>query len=80
MLGLMFVGLHVGIAMLATGVLGTVIYFGPPVLLSYGTSLWAVMNDFLLTTIPLFVLLENFCFVLVTRNMYESLTDWLSEC
>ncbi len=57
MLGLMFVGLHVGIAMLATGVLGAMIYFGPPVLLSYGTNLWAVMNDFLLTTIPLFVLL-----------------------
>ena len=34
MLGLMFVGLHVGIAMLATGVLGAMIYFGPPVLLS----------------------------------------------
>ena len=29
MLGLMFVGLHVGIAMLATGVLGAMIYFGP---------------------------------------------------
>ena len=51
MLGLMFVGPHVGIAMLVTGVLGAMIYFGPPVLLSYGTSLWAVMNDSLLTTI-----------------------------
>ena len=80
MLGLMFVGLHVGIAMLATGVLGAMIYFGPPVLLSYGTSLWAVMNDFLLTTIPLFVLLgEILLRAGITRNMYESLTDWLSR-
>ncbi|MEL6521490.1 MAG: TRAP transporter large permease, partial [Pseudomonadota bacterium] len=55
MLGLMFVGLHVGIAMLAVGVLGALVYFGPPVLLSFGTNLWSVMNDFLLTTIPLFV-------------------------
>ena len=80
MLGLMFVGLHVGIAMLVTGVLGAMIYFGPPVLLSYGTSLWAVMNDFLLTTIPLFVLLgEILLRAGITRNMYESLTDWLSR-
>ena len=80
MLGLMFIGLHVGIAMLATGVLGAIIYFGPPVLLSYGTNLWAVMNDFLLTTIPLFVLLgEILLRAGITRNMYSSLTDWLSR-
>ena len=80
MLGLMFIGLHVGIAMLATGVLGTLVYFGPPVLLSFGTNLWAVMNDFLLTTIPLFVLLgELLLRAGITRNMYESLSDWLSR-
>ena len=80
MLGLMFIGLHVGIAMLTTGVLGALIYFGPPVLLSFGTNLWAVMNDFLLTTIPLFVLLgELLLRAGITRNMYASLTDWLSR-
>lgn len=80
MLGLMFIGLHVGIAMLATGVLGAMIYFGPPVLLSFGTNLWSVMNDFLMTTIPLFVLLgEVLLRAGITRNMYDSLTDWLSR-
>ncbi len=80
MLGLMFIGLHVGIAMLATGVLGALVYFGPPVLLSFGTNLWAVMNDFLLTTIPLFVLLgELLLRAGITRNMYDSLSDWLSR-
>jgi len=80
MLGLMFVGLHVGIAMLATGVLGALFYFGPPVLLSFGTNLWSVMNDFLLTTIPLFVLLgELLLRAGITRNMYDSLSDWLSR-
>jgi len=80
MLGLMFMGLHVGIAMLASGILGAVIYFGPPVLLSFGTNLWAVMNDFLLTTIPLFVLLgELLLRAGITRNMYDSLADWLSR-
>ena len=80
MLGLMFIGLHVGIAMLATGVLGALVYFGPPVLLSFGTNLWAVMNDFLLTTIPLFILLgELLLRAGITRNMYASLNDWLSR-
>ena len=80
MLGLMFIGLHVGVAMLATGVLGALVYFGPPVLLSFGTNLWSVMNDFLLTTIPLFVLLgELLLRAGITRNMYESLSDWLSR-
>lgn len=80
MLGLMFIGLHVGVAMLATGVLGALVYFGPPVLLSFGTNLWSVMNDFLLTTIPLFVLLgEILLRAGITQKMYDSLTDWLSR-
>jgi tripartite ATP-independent transporter DctM subunit len=80
MLGLMFIGLHVGVAMLATGILGAMVYFGPPVLLSFGTNLWSVMNDFLLTTIPLFVLLgELLLRAGITRNMYDSLSDWLSR-
>ena len=80
MLSLMFIGLHVGIAMLATGVLGALVYFGPPILLSFGTNLWAVMNDFLLTTIPLFVLLgEILLRAGITKNMYASLSDWLSR-
>ena len=80
MLGLMFIGLHVGVAMLATGVLGALVYFGPPVLLSFGTNLWSVMNDFLLTPIPLFVLLgELLLRAGITQKMYDSLTDWLSR-
>ncbi|MEM6624906.1 MAG: TRAP transporter large permease [Pseudomonadota bacterium] len=80
MLGLMFIGLHVGIAMLAIGVLGALVYFGPPVLLSFGTNLWSVMNDFLLTTIPLFVLLGELLLRSgITKNMYDSLSDWLSR-
>lgn len=80
MLGLMFIGLHVGIAMLAIGILGALVYFGPPVLLSFGTNLWSVMNDFLLTTIPLFVLLgELLLRAGITRNMYASLSDWLTR-
>ena len=80
MLGLMFIGLHVGVAMLATGILGALVYFGSAVVFSFGTNLWSVMNDFLLTTIPLFVLLgELLLRAGITRNMYESLSDWLTR-
>ena len=80
MLGLMFIGLHVGVAMLSIGVLGALVYFGPPVLFSFGTNLWSVMNDFLLTTIPLFVLLGELLLRSgITKNMYDSLADWLSR-
>ncbi len=80
MLGLMFSGLHVGIAMLFTGIIGAMVYFGPAVLFSFGTTLWSVMNDFLLTTIPLFVLLGELLLRSgITRNMYNSLSDWLNR-
>lgn len=80
MLGLMFIGLHVGVAMVVTGVLGAMVYFGPEVVTSFGTKLWSVMNDFLLTTIPLFVLLgELLLRAGITRKMYASLSDWLTR-
>lgn len=80
MLGLMFIGLHVGVAMIATGVLGALVYFGPEVVTAFGTKLWSVMNDFLLTTIPLFVLLgELLLRAGITKNMYASLSDWLTR-
>ena len=45
MLGLMFSGLHVGIAMLFTGVLGASVYFGPAVLFSFGTNRLTTFNE-----------------------------------
>lgn len=80
MLTLMFVGLHVGIAMLLTAVVGAQIYLGHEVLFSFGTNLWSVMNDFLLTTIPLFVLLGELLLRSgLTKKMYDSLSDWLTR-
>ena len=80
MLGLMFIGLHVGVAMLLTAVVGAQVYLGHQVLYSFGTNLWSVMNDFLLTTIPLFVLLGELLLRSgLTKKMYDSLADWLSR-
>ncbi|HIF10613.1 MAG TPA: TRAP transporter large permease subunit, partial [Sneathiellales bacterium] len=57
MLSLMALGLHVGVAMLITSIIGVLVFMGATPLESYGNQLWSYMNDFLLTSIPLFVLL-----------------------
>lgn len=80
MLALMFLGLHVAVAMLGVGVLGASLYLGPTVLNSFGTTMWSVTNDGILTAIPLFVLLGD---LLVrcgaTTRMYAALSDWLGR-
>ncbi len=79
MLGLMFVGMHVATAMFLSAALGALIYLGPAQILAFGTTLWAVMNDFILTAIPLFILLGELLMRSgVTHRMYDGLSDWLS--
>jgi len=79
MLGLMFCGIHIATTMLAISVIGAAIYLGPATILAFGTNLWAVMNDFLLTAIPLFVLLGELLLRSgITKRMYDGLADWLS--
>jgi C4-dicarboxylate transporter DctM subunit len=80
MLGLMFLGAHVATAMMAAAVLGAMVYLGPQLLLSFGVQLWANMNSFLLTAIPLFVLLGEILLRSgLTGRMYDGLSDWLTR-
>lgn len=79
MLGMMFLGLHVATAMFLIAAFGALAYLGPAQLLAFGTTLWAVMNDFILTAIPLFILLGELLLRSgVTQRMYEGLSDWLT--
>lgn len=79
MLGLMSLGLHVATAMFLVSVLGASIYLGPNILMTFGTQLWSTMNDFILTAIPLFILLGELLLRSgVTQRMYGSLSDWLN--
>lgn len=80
MLGLMFLGLHVGTVMFATGLIGSLIYFGMPAINAVGEQLWGAADDYLLLSIPLYILLGE---ILVrggaTDKMYRSLSDWLNR-
>jgi C4-dicarboxylate transporter DctM subunit len=79
MLGLMALGLHVAVAMLITSIVGVLVFMGSGPLESYGNQLWSIMNDFLLTSIPLFVLLGEILLRSgVTDRMYKTLSLWLS--
>ena len=68
MLAMMALGLHVAVAIFLTSVLAALVYFGPGLLDTFATQLWAVMNDFILTAIPLFVLLGE----LLMRGRYAT--------
>lgn len=80
MLGLMFLGLHVGTVMFVVGLVGASLYFGGPAIEAAGGQLWAAGEDYLLLSIPLYILLGE---ILVrggaTDKMYRSLADWLNK-
>ena len=79
LIGLMALGLHVAFVMFAISMLGAIFYLGTPAVLEFGTQYWGATNNFVLTAIPLFVLLGE---LLVrggfTDRMYRSLSDWLN--
>ncbi len=80
MLGLMFLGVHVATTMLVVGLLGATIHFGLPAFNALGEQLWAAGEDYLLLSIPLYILLGE---ILMrggaTDKMYQSLGDWLKR-
>jgi tripartite ATP-independent transporter DctM subunit len=80
MLGLMFVGLHVGTAMFAVGLIGATVYFGAPAINAVGEQLWGASDDYLLLSIPLYILMgELLVRAGTTDKMYLSLSDWLNR-
>lgn len=80
MLGLMFLGVHVATTMLVVGLVGAVSHFGVPAFNALGEQLWAAGEDYLLLSIPLYILLGE---ILMrggaTDKMYQSLGDWLKR-
>lgn len=80
MIVLLFLGLHVATALFLTAVVAIQIYFGGSLLNVYGTQLWSAMEDYILLSIPLYILLGE---ILVrsgaTDKMYGALAMWLGR-
>jgi len=79
LIAFLFLGLHVAVAMFLTALLGAALYLGPPLVAAFGTQLWGAMEDYVLLSIPLYILLGE---ILVrsgsTDRLYRSLADWLN--
>lgn len=75
---LLFIGLHIAVALFSVAILGAWWFFGDAMLRPFGTMMWGTLNNFLLVAIPLFVFMGE---VLVrggvTERMYRALSDWL---
>ncbi len=79
LIGLLFLGLHVAVAMFLVALAGAALYLGPPLVAALGTQLWGAMEDYVLLSIPLYILLGE---ILVrsgsTDRLYRALADWLN--
>ncbi|MFN3847688.1 MAG: TRAP transporter large permease, partial [Paracoccaceae bacterium] len=55
LLFLLFIGLHIAVALFSVAVLGAWWFFGDAMLRPFGTMMWGTLNNFLLVAIPLCV-------------------------
>ncbi len=79
MIGMMLIGIPIAVSMLLVGVGGGAIAYGMPFLNSMATVIWGVGNDYLLTAIPMFVLLGELLLRSgIADRMYLALSAWLS--
>ncbi|MGB3276303.1 MAG: TRAP transporter large permease subunit [Castellaniella sp.] len=80
MLVFMLLGISIAASLFLTAAIGALAYLGLPTLLSFGNTMWGALNDFILTCIPLFILLgEILVRAGVTDRMYRSLSGWFSR-
>src|SRR5690554_6126089 len=78
MIGLMLIGLPVAGALFAVAILGALLYLGAPTLMMFGNQMWSILHDFVLTAIPMFILLgEILVRSGITDRMYNALSDWM---
>jgi C4-dicarboxylate transporter DctM subunit len=80
MLGLLMIGMHIGTALFATAALGAWVFFGELMFRPFGALMWSTLNNFLLVSIPLYVLMgEILVRGGVTARMYTAIDDWLQR-
>lgn len=80
MVGLLFLGLHVATALFLTALVGIMVYFDGVQLAIYGSQLWSAMEDYILLSIPLYILLgEILVRAGMTDKMYAAIAPWLNR-
>ena len=56
MIALMFLGLHVATVMFLVAMLGATLYLGKAAVFAFGNQLWGATEDYVLLSIPLYIL------------------------
>ena len=77
-LSLLFLGIPISAVMAIIGVIGGLLAFGYPFMNSIGNVVWGVHNSFILTAVPLFILMGEILLRSgVADKMYGSLAKWM---
>lgn len=80
MLGLMFLGFPVAVAIVAVGAFGGYLFFGFPLVDMMGGVIWSSLNSPSILAIPLFMLLgELLLRGGIADRMYDALAVWLNR-
>ncbi|RFC65974.1 TRAP transporter large permease [Fulvimarina endophytica] len=80
MLAFLLLSVPVATVMTITGVVGGWLLYGMPLVDSMGSVVWGVLNDNLMTAIPLFILLGEILLRSgIADRMYETLSLWLGR-
>ena len=78
-LTLLFLGIPISPVMAIIGLTGGLLAFGFPFMNSIGNVVWGVHNSFILTAVPLFILMGEILLRSgVADRMYESLAKWMN--
>jgi C4-dicarboxylate transporter, DctM subunit len=79
-LALMLAGFHIGVVLAAVALYGAWYYLGPAIVQAFGTQLYGSMDDSILLSIPMYILLGE---ILVrggaTDRMYQALALWFNR-
>ena len=78
-LGMLFLAIPVALSIFFTCLLAAFMYVGLPSLVTFGSTAWSTLNNFILTAIPLFILLgELLIKSSITDRMYNSLSKLIT--
>ncbi|MBE0586208.1 MAG: TRAP transporter large permease subunit, partial [Desulfofustis sp.] len=78
-LALLFLGIPISPVMVVIGLIGGLLAFGYPFMNSIGNVVWGVHNSFILTAVPLFILMGEILLRSgVADKMYNALAKWMN--
>ena len=77
---LLGIGIHVASVLMTIGLTAGIFGIGKAIIMDFGNQAWMSLNSFIMTSVPLFVLLGEFLLRSgLTDRMYTALSTWLAR-